>query len=161
MKEMHLLPSQTFKLSFSVALTKSLISAAVAAFQPTSKIKQKSRGISKSRSVTAQQGLCWKTWEHIWINQIICHPNLVKGNVRCFLLTVRYQGPRLLLSISSFWRHQTNSVSSQCWQLQHPCLSWHLGICPLLAPLSLCRNMVPDSTAWGQSCWEQPSWRTQ
>jgi len=55
MKEMHLLPSQTFRLSFAVALSKSLISAAVAALQPTKKIKEKLRGVSKKRRFTGRQ----------------------------------------------------------------------------------------------------------
>lgn len=99
---MHLLPSQTFKLNFSVALSKSVISAAVAALQPTNKIKQKLRGISKSRRVTARQrtwaqpGLHLRTLGQIGINQIICCPNLMKENIRCFLLSVRHREPRLL-----------------------------------------------------------------
>lgn len=102
MKEMHLLPPQTFRPDFSVALSKSVISAAVAALQPTNQIKQKLRGVSKSRQVTARQrahaqrGLCLRTLRQIGVNQIICCPNLMKENVRCFLVSVRHQEPRLL-----------------------------------------------------------------
>lgn len=170
MKEMHLLPSQTLKLNFSVALPRSVMSAAVAALQPTNKIKQKLRDISKSRRVTARQrgwaqwGLCLSTSGQIGINQIICCPSLMKENIRCFLLSGRHQEPRLFLSSSSFWSHQTKPVSSQCCWLpqrclaqQHRALGRASGNRPPQAPLSARRNVVPDPTARGQSCWEPPA----
>lgn len=56
MKEMHLLPSPTFKVNSSVALSKSVTSAAVIVLQPITKVKQKLRGASEHRRVTETVG---------------------------------------------------------------------------------------------------------
>lgn len=55
MKEMHLLPS----VSFSVALSKSVMSAAVPVLQPKTKVKQKLRGAPSTEGLLRQWGHSW------------------------------------------------------------------------------------------------------
>lgn len=81
MKEMHLLPPQTFKPNFAVALSKPVISAAVATLQPTNRIKQELEASPGAGGLLPDS----KAVGQVGVNGIICCPGLIEESARCFL----------------------------------------------------------------------------